>query len=88
MYLLAIIFPPAAVAICGKPWQAILSFFLMCIFWVPGVLYAFAVIAEHNADRRNKDLIGAIQGGRSRSRGRSREPEYEGEEPADPFKFQ
>ena len=37
MYLLAIVLPPVAVLICGKPFQAIINFILTLIFWVPGL---------------------------------------------------
>ena len=38
MYLLAILLPPVAVLLCGKPIQAVLNFFLTLCFWVPGAI--------------------------------------------------
>ncbi|WP_160045522.1 MULTISPECIES: YqaE/Pmp3 family membrane protein [Paenibacillus] len=60
-YLLAIILPPVAVLLCGKPIQALLNFILCIFFWIPGVIHAFAVVSSHKADKRNDKLIRAIQ---------------------------
>jgi uncharacterized membrane protein YqaE (UPF0057 family) len=61
MYLLAIIFPPLAVLICGKPFQALLSIILTLCFWLPGVIHAILVVNARNADRRNEKLIASLQ---------------------------
>ena len=60
-YLLAILLPPLAVFLCGKPVQAILSIFLTLAFWVPGVVHALFVVHTHLADKRNKELVKAIK---------------------------
>jgi uncharacterized membrane protein YqaE (UPF0057 family) len=52
MYLLAIFLPPVAVLLTGRPIQALLNLFLCCLLWIPGVIHAFAVVAEYKADRR------------------------------------
>jgi uncharacterized membrane protein YqaE (UPF0057 family) len=52
MYLLAIILPPVAVLLSGKPFQAIINFFLTLLFWVPGVIHAILVVNERKADKR------------------------------------
>ncbi|AAP26212.1 MULTISPECIES: YqaE/Pmp3 family membrane protein [Bacillus] len=59
MYLLAIVLPPVAVLICGKPFQAIINFILTLIFWVPGVIHAILVVHDKKADRRLKKQIQA-----------------------------
>ena len=41
-YLIALIIPPLAVLLCGKPGQAVLNFFLCLLFLVPGVIHAAA----------------------------------------------
>lgn len=56
-YLLAIILPPVAVLMCGKPFQAILNVVLWCLFIVPGVIHALFVVHSHLADIRQKALI-------------------------------
>lgn len=61
LYLLAILLPPVAVLICGKPIQAVLNFFLTLLFWFPGALHALFVVSSHLADKRNKELISAIE---------------------------
>lgn len=60
-YLLAILLPPLAVFLCGKPFQAVLSIFLTLAFWVPGVVHALFVVHSHLADQRNKELVKAIK---------------------------
>ena len=52
LYLLAIVAPPVAVLLTGRPIQALLSVGLTLAFWIPGVIHAFAVVNEHKANRR------------------------------------
>ncbi|AET61518.1 MULTISPECIES: YqaE/Pmp3 family membrane protein [Paenibacillus] len=65
-YLLAILIPPLAVLLCGKPGQAILNFILCLFFFVPGVIHALVVVNSHKADLRNEELIRAVQRGQNR----------------------
>jgi uncharacterized membrane protein YqaE (UPF0057 family) len=60
-YLLAIVLPPLAVLLCGKPIQAILNCFLTLLFWIPGVVHALFVVNNHLADKRTERLIRAIR---------------------------
>jgi len=60
-YLLAILLPPLAVLSCGKPFQAILNFFLTLLFWIPGVVHALFVVNSHLADKRAEKLILAVK---------------------------
>lgn len=62
-YLLAILLPPLAVLICGKPFQAIANVVLTLLFWVPGVVHALLVVHEHYEDKRADRVIRAIQRG-------------------------
>ena len=39
-YLFAILLPPVAVLLCGKPFLAILNLLLTLCFWIPGVVHA------------------------------------------------
>jgi uncharacterized membrane protein YqaE (UPF0057 family) len=55
--LLAILLPPVAVLICGKPVQAVINFFLTLCFWIPGMIHAILVVNGRNADRRQKELL-------------------------------
>ena len=59
-YFLAIILPPLAVFLCGKPIQGILNIVLTLLGWIPGVIHALFVVNSHLADKRNEDLIDAI----------------------------
>ncbi len=58
--LLAIIFPPLAVLLCGKPIQAVLNCFLTLLLWIPGVVHAILVVNSHLADKRTDRLIRAL----------------------------
>jgi len=61
MFLLAIIFPPLAVLLCGKPIQALLNVGLTLLFWIPGVIHAIMVVNARNQDRRTKRVIKAMK---------------------------
>lgn len=60
-YLLAILLPPVAVLICGKPFQFLLNLILTLFFWFPGAIHACLVVSATKADERNQKLINAIQ---------------------------
>ena len=60
-YLLAIILPPLAVLLCGKPFQAILNLVLSLCFWIPGVVHALFVVNSHLADMRAEKMIAAVK---------------------------
>lgn len=59
-YLLAILLPPVAVLICGKPIQALLNLVLTLIFWVPGAVHAVLVVNNYYEDRRARQIVDAI----------------------------
>ena len=57
MYLVALIFPPLAVLLCGKPFQAIVNFFLTLAFYFPGALHALLVVGSRNTERRHNEHL-------------------------------
>jgi uncharacterized membrane protein YqaE (UPF0057 family) len=61
-YLLAILLPPIAVLICGKPFQAVINLLLCVLLWVPGVIHALFVAHDYYADQRTKELVAALRG--------------------------
>ncbi len=61
LYLIAILLPPVAVLLCGKPFQAILNVILTLLFWVPGVVHAILVVNSYLADKRTDRLIRALE---------------------------
>ena len=61
LYLLALLFPPVAVLLVGKPFQAILNLILTLLFYVPGAVHACLVVHEHYNDKRTKRIIAAMQ---------------------------
>ncbi len=60
-YFLAIILPPVAVLICGKPIQAILNLLLTLLFWIPGMIHALVVVNGYYADQRTGKIVDAIK---------------------------
>jgi len=57
LYLVAIILPPVAVLMVGKPVQALLNIFLTLLFWIPGMIHALLVVGNHYADQRTNRII-------------------------------
>ncbi len=57
LYFLAILCPPLAVLLSGKPLQALLNLALTVCLWVPGVIHALFVVNSHLADRRADRVI-------------------------------
>lgn len=62
LYLTAILLPPVAVLLCGKPFQALLNCLLTLCFYVPGLLHAVLVVHSYKADRRQREMIRALGG--------------------------
>ena len=60
-YLLAVILPPVAVLICGKPIQALINLVLTLLFWIPGLIHAIFVVSGYYADQRTDRVIEAIK---------------------------
>jgi uncharacterized membrane protein YqaE (UPF0057 family) len=56
-YFLAIILPPLAVLLCGKPFQFLLNLVLTLLGWVPGVVHAILVVHTHLEDKRTERII-------------------------------
>jgi uncharacterized membrane protein YqaE (UPF0057 family) len=61
LYLVAVVFPPLAVLLCGKPLQALLSIPLTLLGWAPGVIHALFVVNNHYADKRADRLMRAMR---------------------------
>jgi len=60
LYLLAILLPPVAVLLCGKPIQALLNLVLTTLGYFPGLIHAILVVNAYKADQRNDKLIRAM----------------------------
>ena len=60
-YLLAIVLPPVAILLCGKPFQAVLNLIPTLCFWIPGVVHALFVVNSHLADVRAEKMIAAVK---------------------------
>lgn len=60
MYLLAVVLPPVAVLLTGRPIQALLNLGLCVLLWVPAVIHAILVVNEKKADQRMKKQAALI----------------------------
>lgn len=60
LYLLAIVLPPVAVLLTGKPIQAALNLVLTLLGWIPGVIHALFVVSGHKADKRTGRIVDAL----------------------------
>ena len=60
-YFCAIVLPPLAVLLCGKPIQFILNIILTLLGWIPGVIHAILVVNSHLADKRTNKVVRAIR---------------------------
>lgn len=62
LYLLAILLPPLAVLLCGKPIQALINCVLCVVtFWIGAVIHALFVVSSHHADQRNQRVINELR---------------------------
>jgi uncharacterized membrane protein YqaE (UPF0057 family) len=60
-FFLAIVLPPVAVLLCGKPLQALLNFFLTLCLWFPGAVHACLVVNAHLSDLRSERMVRAMR---------------------------
>lgn len=60
-YILALLLPPLAVLLCGKPFQALINLLLTLCFWIPGVVHALLVANDYYEDERHEDLVRAME---------------------------
>jgi uncharacterized membrane protein YqaE (UPF0057 family) len=61
LYLIAILFPPLAVLLCGKPFQALLNVVLTLLMYFPGAIHAILVVHNHYQDKRTDRVIEAMR---------------------------
>lgn len=64
LYLVAVLLPPLAVLLVGKPFQAILNLILTLLFYVPGLIHAIFVVHNHYADKRQDRMLRDLNRGR------------------------
>jgi uncharacterized membrane protein YqaE (UPF0057 family) len=57
LYLVAVLVPPLAVLLAGKPFQAILNLILTLLLYVPGLIHALFVVHNHYADKRQERFL-------------------------------
>ncbi|MDF1815065.1 MAG: YqaE/Pmp3 family membrane protein [Verrucomicrobiales bacterium] len=61
-YLIALLLPPLAVLLCGKPFQAVLNFFICVLFlWIPGIIHALLVVASTKSQENSDKIVQSNQ---------------------------
>lgn len=63
--ILAILIPPLAVLLCGRPLAALINFFLCFLGFIPGIIHAIYVVNQSDQDKRMKQMA-AIAGAAAR----------------------
>jgi uncharacterized membrane protein YqaE (UPF0057 family) len=63
-YLIAIVLPPLAILLCGKPFQAILALILQITIlgWIPAAVWAILVVNSYQQDKRTNRIIKSMRG--------------------------
>jgi uncharacterized membrane protein YqaE (UPF0057 family) len=61
LYLVAILLPPLAVLLCGKPFQAVLNVVLTLMIYFPGLIHAVLVVHNYYQDKRTGRIIEALR---------------------------
>lgn len=59
-YLIALLLPPLAVFLCGRPMQAFFNTLLCLCLWVPGVVHACLIVHTRIEDERAQRIIRAV----------------------------
>ena len=60
--VVALVCPPLAVTLAGRPSEAAKNVALTALFYFPGLLHALSVLERHNIERRNTALLQAVAG--------------------------
>ena len=65
LYLIAVLLPPLAVLLAGKPFQAILNLLLLFVtVYVGALIHALFVVHNYYADQRQERLLRDLHRGR------------------------
>jgi uncharacterized membrane protein YqaE (UPF0057 family) len=59
-FALCILLPPLAVLLAGKPFAALINIPLTFLGWIPGVVHAFFVVNNAEAEKRHRAMIDAM----------------------------
>lgn len=55
-YLIALLLPPLAILLCGRPFLALLNCPLCILGYIPGQIHAVLVVHEHLAEKRARRI--------------------------------
>ena len=71
LYLVAILLPPVAVLLAGKPFQALFNLLLTILLYVPGLIHALLVVHNHYADKRAARVVKEVRKSNRRTKAAS-----------------
>jgi uncharacterized membrane protein YqaE (UPF0057 family) len=54
IYLLCVLFPPLAVLLVGKPFQAFINLLLCFLLWIPAIIHSIAIVNDKKQNKRMK----------------------------------
>jgi uncharacterized membrane protein YqaE (UPF0057 family) len=57
LYIVAILLPPLAVLLTGRPFMALLNLLLTLLLYVPGLIHALVIVSNHYADKRADRIV-------------------------------
>lgn len=60
-YFFALVFPPLAVLLCGRPFSALLNIPLTLCYWLPGAIHALALVSDHHKQQRHNALLQTLK---------------------------
>ena len=61
LHLAALLLPPLAVKLAGRPDQLPLSILLTFLAWVPGVIHAMSIVSAYQAEQQARGLVSALR---------------------------
>lgn len=61
-YMLAVLFPPLALLLCGRVMSAIFCLLLMftLVGWIPAAIWAWTAITQTENERRHRELLQVV----------------------------
>jgi uncharacterized membrane protein YqaE (UPF0057 family) len=60
-WIFAIVLPPVAVFLCGKPFQAVINIALTIAGYVPGLIHALFVVNSYYNEQNTKKIVRATE---------------------------
>lgn len=59
--ILAILLPPLAVLLTGKPIAFVINLLCCLLFWIPGIVHAVWIVTQAETERRHRETLAALR---------------------------